>query len=131
MTLNMLGIKTVPLTTTEKDGFLPSPKLAATLITPKTRVITLVTLNNPVCPNIWLYVHFWAGTDLYYQTGAIYPPNLIAAFANFAKAYSIALIVDETYRDFVIPGPPHMLFSPSPEMSISSTEVHPTWPWSW
>jgi aspartate/methionine/tyrosine aminotransferase len=49
MTLNMLGIGTVPLITTAKDGFRPSPELAATLVTPKTKAIALVTPNNPVC----------------------------------------------------------------------------------
>lgn len=48
MTLNLLGITTVPLPTTAETGFKPSPELAATLITPKTKAIALVTPNNPV-----------------------------------------------------------------------------------
>ncbi|KAF7977219.1 hypothetical protein HWV62_4491 [Athelia sp. TMB] len=91
MTLNLLGITTVPLMTTAETGFKPSPELAATLITPKTKAIALVTPNNP--------------------TGAIYPPSLIASFASLARACNIALILDETYRDFLLTGPPHPLFS--------------------
>jgi aspartate/methionine/tyrosine aminotransferase len=61
------------------------------------------------------------------KTGAIYPPNLIAAFASFAKTYGIALIIDETYRDFVNPGPPHTLFS----HPATPPEIDPTEPSSW
>jgi aspartate/methionine/tyrosine aminotransferase len=46
------------------------------------------------------------------QTGAVYSPHLISAFAALARAHGIALILDETYRDFVLPGPPHDLFAP-------------------
>ncbi|KZP05906.1 PLP-dependent transferase [Athelia psychrophila] len=103
MTLNLLGITTVPLMTTAESGFKPSPELAATLITPKTKAIALVTPNNP--------------------TGAVYPPSLIASFAILARKHNIALILDETYRDFLLTGPPHSLFS-SQEQSWRSTLIH-------
>ncbi|KAL0563755.1 hypothetical protein V5O48_018309 [Marasmius crinis-equi] len=46
------------------------------------------------------------------KTGAIYPPSLIASFASLAAENNIALILDETYRDFLIPRtPPHLLFT--------------------
>jgi hypothetical protein len=45
-------------------------------------------------------------------TGAIYPPETILAFAQFCREHSIALVIDETYRDFLSPGEqPHALFS--------------------
>lgn len=69
----------------------PDPADAARLITPRTRAIVLVTPNNP--------------------TGAIYPPETLAAFRDLAAAHGLALIVDETYRDFVAGDrAPHDLF---------------------
>ncbi|KAI1783324.1 PLP-dependent transferase [Ganoderma leucocontextum] len=92
MTLTMLGVKPVLLHTFAKEGFLPSPERCAGLITSKTKAIVLVTPNNP--------------------TGAIYPPGLIAAFGKLARQNNIALVLDETYRDFITTGVPHRLFSP-------------------
>jgi aspartate/methionine/tyrosine aminotransferase len=65
---------------------------AAALIGQRTRAIVLVTPNNP--------------------TGAIYPPDLIDAFYELARERDIALVLDETYKDFM-PGatPPHDLFT--------------------
>ncbi|KAJ3970764.1 PLP-dependent transferase [Lentinula raphanica] len=82
MTLTLLGITPVPLITSPESSFLPSPTLASTLITSKTRAIALVSPNNP--------------------TGAVYPPSLIAHFAKLAKENGLALILDETYRDFIV-----------------------------
>ncbi|KAF5391033.1 hypothetical protein D9757_003950 [Collybiopsis confluens] len=92
MTLTLLGITPVPLITSASASFLPSSSLAKSLITPKTRAIALVTPNNP--------------------TGAEYPPSLIAEFAQLAQQHGIALILDETYRDFIVPAKPaHHLYS--------------------
>ncbi|KDQ51231.1 hypothetical protein JAAARDRAFT_140546 [Jaapia argillacea MUCL 33604] len=95
MTLNLLGINTVALHTLPQDGYQPSVERCAELITEKTRAICLVTPNNP--------------------TGATYPPSLIASFASLAQKHNIALVLDETYRDFVpTSSPPHNLFSIPP-----------------
>src|SRR5262249_27527123 len=60
-------------------------------ITSKTRAIALVSPSNP--------------------TGAVYSPAALKTFYDLAKSRGIALILDETYRDF-LPGdaPPHDLF---------------------
>ncbi|MCH8465662.1 MAG: aminotransferase [Roseinatronobacter sp.] len=71
---------------------LPCPEQAARLITSRTRAIVLVTPNNP--------------------TGVEYPPELITAFRDMARAHGLALILDETYRDFhASPDAPHDLFT--------------------
>lgn len=80
MTLDMLGLKTVVLAADPASGFVPDPDVARRLITPRTRAIVLVSPNNP--------------------TGALYPPETIAAFARLAREAGIALVLDETYRDF-------------------------------
>jgi len=90
MWLDMQGVKTVPLPTGET--LLPEPDQAAKLITPRTRAIVLVTPNNP--------------------GGVEYPAALVRAFADLCRKNNIALIVDETYRDFDSrTGAPHDLFT--------------------
>lgn len=90
MWLDMVGVKAVPLPT--GPDLLPDPDHAAALITPRTRAITLVSPNNPA--------------------GVEYPASLLRAFADLARRHGIALIVDETYRDFhAVSGPAHDLFS--------------------
>lgn len=90
MWLSMSGIEIQPLPT--GDTLVPDPDEAATRITPATRAIVLVTPNNP--------------------SGAEYPAETLAAFRDLARARGLALIVDETYRDFhAAPGAPHGLFA--------------------
>ena len=90
MWLDMQGVTTVPLAT--GPGLLPDAALAETLITPRTRAIVLVSPNNPA--------------------GVEYPAATLAAFRDLARTHGLALIVDETYRDFDSrSGPPHDLFT--------------------
>jgi aspartate/methionine/tyrosine aminotransferase len=90
MWLQMQGIKAVPLPFRADRAGVPDPAQAAKLITNRTRAIVLVTPNNP--------------------TGAVYPPETIAAFHDLAADHGIALIIDETYKDFLDDGAPHGLF---------------------
>ncbi len=90
MWLDMQGVRAVALDT--GAGLLPDPAAAARLITPRTRAIVLVTPNNP--------------------GGVEYPPALLRAFLDLARARGLALILDETYRDFHSGrGAPHDLFT--------------------
>ena len=90
MWLQMQGIEAVPLPFRADRAGVPDPIEAAAVITERTRAIVLVTPNNP--------------------TGAVYPPDTIAAFRDLAAERGIALIIDETYKDFLDDGPPHRLF---------------------
>ena len=90
MWLDMSGVKTVPLVAA--GGMIPRASDAAKLITSKTRAIALVSPNNPC--------------------GVEYPAETLSAFRDLARQHSIALIVDETYRDFDSrTGAPHDLFA--------------------
>ncbi|MCT8329167.1 aminotransferase [Albidovulum sediminis] len=90
MWLDMQGIATVPLAT--GASLIPDAAAAARLITPRTRAIVLVSPNNP--------------------GGVEYPAETLRAFFDLARAHGIALIVDETYRDFdARSGAPHDLFA--------------------
>ncbi len=78
MWLDMVGVSTIAL---RCDGdMVPDPVLAATLINKRTRAIVLVTPNNPC--------------------GVEYSNNIVMAFYELAKKHGLALIIDETYRDF-------------------------------
>ena len=89
MWLDMQGITTVPLPA--GPGLIPQADQAAKLITPRTRAIVLVSPNNP--------------------GGSEYPAETLRAFLDLARAHGLALIIDETYRDFDSrPGRPHALF---------------------
>jgi len=91
MWLAMQGIALVPLPFNDQTGGLPDPAIAAGLVTDKTKAIVLVTPNNP--------------------TGAEYPEATLNAFYNLAEAQGIALVTDETYKDFRKSSEaPHTLF---------------------
>ncbi len=90
MWCDMTGVRTLPLPA--REALLPDPDEAAALIGPRTRAIVLVTPNNP--------------------GGVEYPADPVPAFYDLARARGIALIVDETYRDFdARTGAPHDLFA--------------------
>jgi len=90
MWLDMAGIETVPLPC--GPDMTPDPEAARARMRPQVRAIVLVTPNNP--------------------TGAEYPPDLIAEFAQIARDNDAMLILDETYRDFRShEGQPHDLFA--------------------
>lgn len=90
MWLDMQGIGAVGLRC--GPDMIPEAEEAARLITGRTRAIVLVSPNNP--------------------SGAEYPAETLRAFRDLARARGVALIVDETYRDFDSrPGAPHDLFT--------------------
>lgn len=89
MWLDMQGVRAVPLPA--GAGLIPDAARAESLITPQTRAIVLVSPNNP--------------------GGVEYPADTLAAFRDLARARGLALVVDETYRDFDSrTGRPHDLF---------------------
>ena len=90
MWLEMQGIKPVLLPFRSDLNSVPSPRDAEHLITKKTKAIVLISPNNP--------------------TGAIYPSDILSQFFDLAHGSKIALIVDETYKDFIKKIPPHNIF---------------------
>ena len=91
MWLSMLGLEAriIPAMGAE-----PWPKAsdAAKLMDEQTRAIVLCTPNNP--------------------SGAIYPSKVIDSFFDLARERGVALVMDETYKDFRESSqPPHGLFT--------------------
>ena len=92
MGLDMLGIKRINVPFSEERRGLPSVAEVTSRITPLTKAILLVTPSNP--------------------TGAITPPYLLEELHDLARHHRIALVLDETYNDFIpSAAPPHDLFS--------------------
>lgn len=90
MWLDMNGIEAKTLSTGE--SLIPDPQAAEALICDRTRAIVLISPNNP--------------------GGVEYPADVLAAFRDLCRRHQIALIVDETYRDFDSrEGAPHDLFT--------------------
>jgi aspartate/methionine/tyrosine aminotransferase len=85
------------------------PRPHGALITPRTRAIVLVTPNNP--------------------GGVEYPTETVSAFRDLARAHGLALIIDETYRDFdsrhsvELGGRPHDLFA-DPDWSDTVIQLY-------
>jgi aspartate/methionine/tyrosine aminotransferase len=92
MALDILGIHGVCTPFVEAEGGLPNPATIEGLITARTRAILVVSPSNP--------------------TGAIAAPETILELFDVARRHNIALILDETYNEF-IPGGlrPHALFN--------------------
>jgi aspartate/methionine/tyrosine aminotransferase len=105
MTLDMLGIEAVPLPCRGEAGFVPDLDDARKLLSERVRAIVLVTPNNP--------------------TGAVYPPARIHAFQKLCAERAIALVIDETYRDFLAAdaAQPHQAFA-DPEWQKALVQLY-------
>ncbi len=92
MWLDMLGVERRHIPAFAEGRPYPLHEDASALIDNRTRAIVLCSPNNP--------------------SGATYPPEIIESFYELAKAAGIALIIDETYKDFrSAPEPLHGLFA--------------------
>lgn len=92
MALDILGIRGVYAPFAEAEGGVPSVGTIERLITSKTRAILIVSPSNP--------------------TGVITPTTVIHELMALARRKNIALILDETYNEFIQDGSrPHELFS--------------------
>ncbi|WP_349435407.1 aminotransferase [Pararhizobium sp. A13] len=83
-TLAMLGIGIELVPCDAHDGFLPDIDAIESALKPGVRALALVTPNNP--------------------TGSVYPPALLRRIYDLCRANRTWLILDETYRDFLVEG---------------------------
>ncbi|HEY1485728.1 MAG TPA: aminotransferase, partial [Micromonosporaceae bacterium] len=102
MWLRLTGI--TPVYLEPGPDLVPTAAAAETLITSRTRAISLVTPGNP--------------------SGVTIDPAGITAFAELAERYGIALILDETYRSFRdTEEPAHPLFA-DPDWPRTLVSLH-------
>lgn len=90
MALDSLGIRSRYVPFDEAAGGQPCVETIAALVTSRTRAILLVTPSNP--------------------TGAVTPPQTLRRLYQLAQQRGIALVLDETYNEFISERP-HDLFS--------------------
>jgi len=92
MALEMMGIQRVYAPFQETSGGLPDVEEIERLITLRTRAILLVSPSNP--------------------TGMVVPSDILDRLFDIAERHGIALVLDETYSDFIAGGTrPHGLFA--------------------
>ena len=85
-----ITVRPLPCRVTD-EGMVPEIADAEALIGERTRAIVLISPNNP--------------------TGTIYSPERLNDFYRLAREHDLALVLDETYKDFLpADGAPHGLF---------------------
>lgn len=94
--VEMCGGKAVPVPTYEKDNFALMPAEIEARITERSKVLVLVTPNNP--------------------TGAVTPPNVIKEIAALAKRHNLIVISDEIYDKLIYEGSEHLSLGSLPDM---------------
>ncbi len=88
--------KCVSVPTYEKDDFALVPAEIESRITPRTKIIVLVTPNNP--------------------TGAVTPPGAVREIADIAKRHDLIVLSDEIYGKIVFEGSEHLSIGSLPGM---------------
>jgi aminotransferase len=94
--VSMCGGVVVEVPTREEDDYALLPAEIEKRITPRTKVLVLITPNNP--------------------TGAVTPPEMIREIARIAIARDIVVIADEIYARIIFDGSEHLSIATLPGM---------------
>ncbi|MFC6646457.1 pyridoxal phosphate-dependent aminotransferase [Granulicella cerasi] len=94
--VHMCGGKIVPVPTREETNFALMPADVEARITPRTKVLVLVTPNNP--------------------TGAVTEPEQVRELAEIAKKHNLIVISDEIYAKIIFDGSEHLSIGSLPGM---------------
>jgi aminotransferase len=95
--IQMAGAKMISVPTDERDGFDLDPDEVERRITPRTRVLLLITPGNPTA-------------------GTITPPNL-RRLAEIARKHDLLVISDEIYEKLLYDGAEHLSIGSLPGMA--------------
>jgi aspartate aminotransferase len=77
----LAGAKPVPVVSRAEDEFVVDPEAVAKAITPRTRLLLIVSPSNP--------------------TGAVYPEKTLRALADLAVKHDLWLLTDDIYRTLI------------------------------
>jgi aminotransferase len=88
LAVHLCGGVPVPVPTVEEDDFALTPAAIEARITPRSKVLVLVTPNNP--------------------TGAVTPPHVIREIADLVLRHDLVLISDEIYAKLIYEGSEHL-----------------------
>jgi aminotransferase len=88
--------KCVSVPTYEKDDFALVPAEIEKRITPRSKIIVLITPNNP--------------------TGAVTPPSAVREIAEIAKRHDLIVLSDEIYAKIIFEGSEHLSIGSLPGM---------------
>ena len=88
LNVRMCNAKPIPIPTYEKNNFSLMPDIIEQKITNKTKLIVLVSPNNP--------------------TGAVTPPENIKKIADIAIKHNLIVIADEIYADLIYENHEHL-----------------------
>jgi len=94
--VQLCGGVPVPVPTYEKDGFALMPAEIEKRLTPRSKVLVLVSPNNP--------------------TGAVTPPDVIRAIAALAEKHDLIVLSDEIYAKLLYEGHEHLSIATLPGM---------------
>jgi aminotransferase len=94
--VELCGGRWVAVPTHEKDDFALMPAEIEKRITARTRIIVLVSPNNP--------------------TGAVTPPHAIREIAEIAKRHDLVVLSDEIYAKIIFEGSEHLSIGSLPGM---------------
>ena len=92
--VRLAGGVPVFLPTREETDFVIDPRDVEARISPRTKLLVVVTPENP--------------------TGAVIPPATIGELARIAVRHDIMVIADDIYEKFVYEGPPHASIAAEP-----------------
>ena len=94
--VRLCGGVPVPVPTYERDDFALMPTEIEACLTERTKVLVLVTPNNP--------------------TGAVTPPAVIQEIADLAECHDLVVISDELYEKLIYEGSEHLSIASLPGM---------------
>lgn len=100
----LAGAKAVYVKLKSEDGFVPDPAAIEKAITEKTKIIIILTPNNP--------------------TGSVYPEETLQGILDLARKHNIVLISDEVYETLVFEGAEHKSLVSLPEAKNHVIQVN-------
>ena len=102
--VELVGGRVVSVPTLERANYALTPAAIEARITPRTKVLVLITPNNP--------------------TGAVTPPNAIRDIAALALKHDLIVISDEIYATLLYDGAEHLSIATLPGMRARTVTVN-------